>query len=55
MLSPKHNTKKLCRFGARQIDRCAPALLGAHYPNFQVLLAHRDRIMQAHFIVPMGL
>jgi hypothetical protein len=55
MLSPKHNTKKLCRFGALQIDRCAPALLGDHYPNFRVLLEHRDRIVQAHFVVPMEL
>ena len=54
-LSPKHNTKKLCRFGAPQIDMCAPAVLGDRYPNFWVLLEHRDHILQAHFVVPMEL
>ena len=55
MLSPKHNTKKLCSFGTLQIDMCASALLGDYYPNFRVLLEHRDRNMQAHFVVLMEL
>ena len=55
MLSPKHNTKKLYRFGALQFAMCVPALLGDRYPNFRVLLEHRDRIMQARFVVPMEL
>ena len=54
-LSPKHNTKKLCSFGALQMDICAPAVLGDRYPNFRVLLEHRDRNMQAHFVVPREL
>ena len=54
-LSPKHNTKKLYSFSALLFDMCAPALLGGHYPNFRVLLEHRDRIMQAHCVVPREL
>jgi hypothetical protein len=55
MLSPKPNTKTLSRFGALQFDMYASALLGDHYPNFRALLEHRDRIMQAHFVVPLEL